>query len=288
MTREATLHDGSTIEITIRGDGPAVLLPVRPQPITGAQAETMRQWGADPELGPRMVDGLARSFRVIAADYEGHRMAHPAPATLTPDAVVHDLLAIADAADAPTFAYYGYSWLGLCGLQLAVRTDRLWALAMGGYPPVDGPYAAMLEVTRAAHTMATNAPSAHDGETDAPSTTAGDWDSVQVTSTADQTRQFVTLYETLRGFDDQQAQAGLTVPRMVIVGAADEIGYGPGWGNVHVSIAGPVIRHQVDLRASGWRVDILPGLDHMAAMQVDAVLPVLVDWLGSVARAVQR
>ena len=25
--------------------------------------------------------------------------------------------------------------------QVALRTDRLWALAMGGYPPLDGPYA---------------------------------------------------------------------------------------------------------------------------------------------------
>ena len=30
-----------------------------------------------PDLGPNLVNGLAASFRVIAADYEGHRMAHP-------------------------------------------------------------------------------------------------------------------------------------------------------------------------------------------------------------------
>ena len=84
-------------------------------------------------------------------------MAHPAPDTLTPANVAADLLAIADAAGADTFAYYGYSWLALAGLQLAVRTDRLWALAMGGFPPLDGPYQSMLSVTRSAHRMASEA-----------------------------------------------------------------------------------------------------------------------------------
>ena len=67
-----------------------------------------------------------------------------------------DLLAIADAVGAERFAYYGYSWLALSGLQLAVRTDRLAALAMDRYPPYAGPYAEMLRVTRAAHQQAVN------------------------------------------------------------------------------------------------------------------------------------
>ena len=113
----------------------------------------MRAWGGDPDVGPTLIDGLASRYRVIAADYEGHRMANPAPDTLTPDALAADVLAIADAAGAGTFAWYGYSWLALTGLQVALRTDRLWALAMGGYPPLDGPYAAMLDVTRAAHAL---------------------------------------------------------------------------------------------------------------------------------------
>ncbi len=40
---EATLHDGSTIEIEVHGAGPTLLLPVNPQPVTGPQAEEMRQ-----------------------------------------------------------------------------------------------------------------------------------------------------------------------------------------------------------------------------------------------------
>ena len=42
---DATLHDGSTIEIEVNGEGPTLLLPVNPHPVTGPQAEAMQQWG---------------------------------------------------------------------------------------------------------------------------------------------------------------------------------------------------------------------------------------------------
>ncbi|MCU1519209.1 MAG: hypothetical protein JWQ75_3930, partial [Pseudarthrobacter sp.] len=127
---EAVLHDGSVIPVTVDGGGPALLVPARLEPHGAAEAETMRRWGGDPDLGPALVRGLAGSNRVIAADYEGHRMAHPAADTLTPDNLAADLLAIADAAGADAFGYYGYSWLALSGLQLSLRTNRLRALAM--------------------------------------------------------------------------------------------------------------------------------------------------------------
>jgi pimeloyl-ACP methyl ester carboxylesterase len=272
---EATLHDGSVIEVAVRGDGRPIMLPVRPDPVTGPQAGTLRQWGTDPELGSRLVDGLAEHHRVIAADYEGHRMAHPAPGTLSPDTVAQDLLAIADAAGARRFAYYGYSWLALCGFQLAIRSSRVRALAMGGFPPIEGPYAEMLAVTEAAWQMSIAAPA---GDA-APEREPGGWGAVRVSTSGDQTRQFATFYQALQGFDDSAAQAALTIPRLVLVGAEDEVDYGLGWGDVHVSIAGPVVRHQDQLWADGWLVHVLPGATHMTAMQADAVLPVLVDWL---------
>ena len=135
---EATLHDGSTINIEVHGAGPSLLLPVNPQPVTGPQAETMRQWGADPALGHALIAGLSDRFRVIAFDYEGHLLSTPQPDSLTPANAVADLLTIAEAAGTERFAYYGYSWLALLGLQLASRTDRLTALVMGGFPPLNG------------------------------------------------------------------------------------------------------------------------------------------------------
>lgn len=146
---EARLHDGTTIEVEVLGHGPAVLMPVNPIPATGDKAEELSAWGVDPALGRTFVEALASNFTVVAFDYEGHRMASPAPDTLTPDKIASDLLAVANAAGIDHFAYYGYSWLAVCGLQLALRTHRLTALVMGGFPPVDGPYKAMLQVTEA-------------------------------------------------------------------------------------------------------------------------------------------
>src|ERR671937_2266464 len=143
---EVLLHDESTIAVGVQGRGPTVLLPVNPRPVEGPQAEELRRWGADPALGRTLIDGLSDAFRVVAFDYEGHVLQVPKPDTLTPANVAGDLLAVADAAGTDRFAYYGYSWLALCGLQLAVRTDRVAALAMGGFPPIGGPYAGMLRV----------------------------------------------------------------------------------------------------------------------------------------------
>ena len=243
----------------------------------------MRAWGGDPDVGPTLIDGLAPRFRVIAADYEGHRMANPAPDTLTPDALAADALAIADAAGAGTFAWYGYSWLALTGLQVALRTDRLWALAMGGYPPLDGPYAAMLDVTRAAHALSVAAAAAP--PVDPVEVTPGDWDTVQVRTSEAQTQQFVTMYEALAAFDDRAALGRVTIPRLAFAGDQDTIEYGPAWGDTIVRIGEPLAANKAALEAAGWTVRVLPGLDHMSAMRSDVVLPLLREWLESVSPA---
>ncbi|WP_163165495.1 alpha/beta hydrolase [Arthrobacter sp. Alg241-R88] len=276
-TAEAVLHDGTVIPVSVHGDGPALLLPVRLAPHPPEEAETMRKWGGDPDLGRALVAGLSRSNRLIVADYEGHRMAQPAAKTLTPENLSADLLAIADAGGAGAFGYYGYSWLALAGLQLALRTDRLRALAMGGFPPRDGPYRSMLAVSRAAHAASTQPPD--------PSAVAveeaepGDWDSVSVQATEAQTRQFVTLYEGLEDFDDGAATLPPGLFRLAFAGSEDQIDYSPQWGGVRVSIGEPLARHRDALTAAGWDVQVLPGLDHLGAMHSSVVLPILTGWL---------
>lgn len=232
----------------------------------------------DPELGRSLIAGLGDRFRVVAFDYQGHVLANPKPDTLTPANVAADLLAVADAAGAERFAYYGYSWLALSGLQLAIRTNRLWALAMGGYPPIDGPYAEMLRVTNATSELATEKQTAEPPEPMEYSEDF-DWSSVEVTMSKAQTQQFVTLYEALQSFDDRVAQAELTCPRLAFAGSADEIDYDERWGDVRVSIAGPLIAGRAELEAAGWAVQVLDGLDHMQAMQPANVLPILGDFL---------
>ncbi len=273
---EATLHDGSTIEIEVHGTGPTLLLPVNPQPVIGPQAEQMRQYGTDPALGQSLIKGLSDAFRIVAFDYEGQCLRIPKPDTLTPANTANDLLAVADAAGAGRFAYYGYSWLALIGLQLAIRTDRLWALVLGGFPPLNGPYEEMLRVTTAAYEMAS-------GARVTPSADESEWSGVSLSR--DQTRQFVTLYQALQEFDDRAAQAQITCPRLCFVGSADEIQYGKSWGNVHVSLAGPIMSERARLSDLGWDVRVLDGLDHTQAMQARQVVPILRSWLASKLRS---
>jgi hypothetical protein len=168
---------------------------------------------------------------------------------------------------------HGYSWLAMAGLQLAVRTDRLTALVMGGFPPVGGPYAQMLDVTNATHRLAIDPPPP------APAGEAGDWGSVSVALSPDQTRQFVTLYEALRHFDDRAAQEEIDCARLCFAGSADTIDYGPAWGDVQVDIAGPLLWRRDELERLGWQVRLLDGLDHLQAMQANRVLPLIRPWL---------
>ena len=268
-----------TIDVEVHGAGPTLLLPVNPRPVEGPQADELRKWGADPALGRSLVDGLKHSFRVVAFDYEGHVLAAPKADTLTPENIARDVLAIADAVGADRFAYYGYSWLAANGLQVAIRTPRLAALVMGGFPPIDGPYAEMLRVTSATHALAIAAK-------DAPKTPqpAGetDWSSAEVTLSEPQTRQFVTLYRALQGFDDRAASAQLRCPRLCFAGSADDVEYGPRWGDVRVRLAEPLVQRRGELESLGWEVRVLDGLDHMQAMQAANVLPIVHPWLASV------
>jgi hypothetical protein len=156
------------------------------------------------------------------------------------------------------------------------------ALAIGGFPPLDGPYASMLRVTMAAHDLAVaDAEHPADGATAQPAVEPGDWENAQNTMTPDQTRQFVTLYQALQGFDDRATQSRITCPRLCFAGSADVIPYGPKWGDVVVNIAGPLITERVELERLGWEVRVLDELDHLQAMQAAQVIPILRSWLAA-------
>jgi len=272
-------------EVTVLGDGPAVLLPISVAVIEGETAELMRAWGADPDAGHTLATGLVDAgFRVVAADYTAHLEQHPKPDTLDADAVAADLLAIAGAAGVERFVYYGYSLLAVAGLQLALRTDRLTGLALGGFPPLGGPYEAMLTVTRAAHRMAL---ARHAFGADAPpppELEPGDWDASEVTQSPEQTQQYLTLYESLRGFDERAALDRLDIPRLAFAGADDNIRYGAKWDNAYVAIGSALVEHRAELVGRGWTVRVIPDTDHIGAMHADVVLPILTSWLTATVR----
>lgn len=277
-TITATLHDGAKIDIEISGTGPAILLPVNPVSLVGKEAEAKQQWGVDPALGRHLIDGLTDTFTVIAFDYEGFRMQHPAAETLTPDNIAKDFLAVADAAGVKKFAYYGYSWLALCALQLGIRTNRLWAVIMGAYPPIDGPYKEMWAVTKATYEMTLH-PEKQDWPAAQTSDDQYDWDAVEVSLSGDQTKQFFTLYNKLQDFNDRAVQSKLTCPRLCFVGSKDIQEYSEKWGGVTVDMATPLVKNSDELQKYGWDIRVLDGLDHISAMQPANALPVIKQWL---------
>jgi pimeloyl-ACP methyl ester carboxylesterase len=107
-------------------------------------------FGADVEpVLQGYLERLTDRYRVLLMDYPSiGRSAAIDPPQLTADRVCADLLGVADAAGLSRFAFWGYSWGGNVGLQLASRTDRLAALVVGGWPALGAPYEALLAAAR--------------------------------------------------------------------------------------------------------------------------------------------
>lgn len=277
----AALHDGTYIRVTVKGSGPAVLISVGMTPATGVSAKALSAEGLDTRPGQTLVTALSRHFTVVAFDYEAHRLEHPAPRTLSPSNLASDLLAIADAADVGPFAYYGYSWLGVAGLALAGTSERLTALAVGGFPPAGAPFEALWQLAVQAQRAAVGR-----SQTTNPSTSAsflypgemvqqlGEEERALMPLRAAQARQFVTLFRHLKDNDDGGVpQVGC--PALCFAGSEDIVAgtHGP------ISMAAPLVERRQDLEAADWTVRVLDGMDQVEAMQPQTVSAVVVQWL---------
>lgn len=283
MIKIVRLDNGSEIEAGLVGDpqGKTIMLPVAKKTVTGEAAENLKLWGVDPELGQRLVHGLADRFQVLYFDYEGHLFANPNAEGLTAEQIVKDLLHIADEMKVQRFSYYGYSWLALAGLQLALLTDRLDSLVMGGFPPYEGPYKEMRIVTQKTYELTLldhQEPVYPSSESWNPDEV--DWDNVPVTIDPLVTKQFMTLYQSLIGFDDRSIQDRLPIPKLVFAGEQDTIVYGEKFGSVKVDIIGLLEKNKQQLINMGWDIEFLKGrdMDHTKAMQPAAVLPLIKPW----------
>ncbi|MHA7582274.1 alpha/beta fold hydrolase [Paenibacillus vandeheii] len=291
MKKIITLLNGSQLEAGLTGaqDRRVIMLPIAKKSVTGQEAETLRLWGGDPELGAKFIAGLSDEFQILHFDYEGHYMAHPHPEHFTPDYIARDLLRIADQMNVNRFSYYGYSWLALVGLQLSLRTERMESLIMGGFPPYEGPYEEMRVVTTKTYEGALKqheeSGDIHSAEalnkTEELSPDEVDWDNMDFKIDPAQTKQFATLYQDLIDFDDQYIQTQLKIPRLAFAGERDTIVYGEKFGSVSVDIAGRLQKNKSILENFGWTVEIIKGadMDHTKAMQPSTVLPVIHPWL---------
>ncbi|OME58973.1 alpha/beta hydrolase [Paenibacillus odorifer] len=282
MKKIIQLANQSEIEVGMAGlpNRPTIMLPIAKKSVYNQEAENLKLWGVDPELGKHFVEGLADTFQVLYFDYEGHLFQHPVE-NLTADHIVKDLLHIADEMNVTSFSYYGYSWLALIGLQMAIRTDRLESLVMGGFPPYNGPYQEMRVVTHKTHTQAlSNQNESVESPTGSENPNEMDWDNIKVTIDTRVTAQFVSLYQSLTAFDDRSIQHLLNLPKLAFAGGNDTIVYGENFGSVTVDIVGLLKKNKEQLADLGWDVEILSGaqMDHTKAMQPAVVVPLIKPW----------
>ena len=120
------------IRYEVHGAGPTLMIG---SPITPSSPEAIRTG---------YLSRLTDRYRVVLIDYPSRG---EEASTFTPDRVSTDILTVADEAGVEQFAWYGFSWGGVVGLQLAARSNRLTALICGGWPPLGAPYTATLAAT---------------------------------------------------------------------------------------------------------------------------------------------
>ena len=190
------------------------------------------------------------NYRLCLVDYPGIGCsADMAPEVLTPERVCADLQGVADHAGFGHFAFFGHSWSGSVGLQLLARTERLSALVVGGWPPLDPPHAALLA---AARERALNVPSG----------------SLRVLRSADQYRQWITWNEALETWDGRSAPRR-KIPKLAIYGAdGDLIEEGRS-----VPIASLIRGSRPELETRGWEVVEVPGYGHEIALHPEVMGP---------------
>ena len=197
------------------------------------------------------LDRLTDRYRVLLVDYPSIGGSRDIPPdALTVDRVCAGLLGVATAAGFGPFAYWGYSWSGAVGLQLAGRTDRLTALVVGGWPPLGAPYAEILEATRR---------KAADPE---PAT-------LVVLRDAAQYAQWATYYESMGVWQEEAEVAAIICPKMVYFGARGDLVE----AGMPVRIASIIRSQRARLEGMGWRVAEIPGFGHDVAVHPDQVVP---------------
>ena len=148
---------------TVRGSGPALIVFDR-QPPRG------------------YYDQLTDRYRVVVIGDLATDNSPANIASLTADRICADILAVADAAGVDRFAWFGFSFGGVVGLQLASRTSRLSALVCGGWPPLGGQYAETLAYAEA--------------------------EAAQGRASS-----MVTFYRSVRGWPEREAVSKFTCPR---------------------------------------------------------------------------
>ena len=260
MRVPSPIDSTKTVHFKVHGDGSPLLLGF---PMMASHGEIFGAEGAAILRG--YLDRLTDRYRVLLVDYPsiGKSDSIP-PGELTADRVCADLLAVAARAGFDRFAYWGHSWGGAVGLQLASRTDRLSALVCSGWPPLGGPYA---EVLQGARLQVANPPAY----------------AMAVLRDAGQYAQWVTFYESIEGWAEADAVARFACPRLAVVGSAGDSDA----GGVAIPIASRIRAHRAELEGMGWTVREIPDRDHSMCLDPAAIVPVVREFLDAVVPATE-
>jgi hypothetical protein len=217
----------------VYGAGPTLILG---SPVTLSSPESLRTG---------YLSRLTDTYRVVLMDYP--RLEEDA-SSFTPNRVSDDMLAVADAVGADRFAWFGFSWGAVVGLQLAARTNRLTALICGGWPPLGAPYSETLSVTES---LAARIPEG---------------------------QMMVTYYRALQNWPEREMLSKLTLPRMTFAGTNDIVGLPGGKAAI-----GPVIaQHRDELERLGWTVGTVDGFGHELVGRPEIVVPLIREFLDPV------
>ncbi|MEM9530976.1 MAG: alpha/beta hydrolase [Pseudomonadota bacterium] len=247
------LDRDSGIYYEVFGDaGPSLLLGF---PIFASMGDILGAAATATQKG--FLAGLTDRYRVLLLDYPSIGQSRDTdPTQLTVDRVCADLLAVADAAGFRRFAYWGYSWGACVGYQLALRTNRLTALVMGGWPPLGGQYEDMLK--------------ASEEQVDDPPPEV----QVVLRSPA-QYAQWVAFYASLQTFDDAPAAREVSIPRLAYAGANGDTTA----GSFPIRNASILEHKKAELENLGWQVALIADATHEDGLNPAKILPAVQPFL---------
>ncbi len=258
----ATAEDGAKLYFRVYGnpDGPNLFMGPHfyaSQRLTSLEDEGLK----DPT--DQWIEGLADKYRLILADYPRGtgNTGDALGLEFTPDIAVRDYLSIADAVGAKQFAWIGYSYGGAMGVQMACRTNRVSALMIGGFPPLNAPFWKMVKVTE---DLAANPPAAF----------------AQMEIDEKVWLQSVGFYRPLLTWPEREEVSKLTMPRMVFIGEND---FGQGLDPKYMTaLAQPIRSTETELRTLGWEIHWISGAGHLDAIKPEVALPIVRTFLGKV------
>lgn len=159
---------------------------------------------------------------------------------MTVEKVCKDYLAIADGAGIDHFAAIGYSWGGNTVLQLATRSQRVNALAVGGWPVLDGPYDLLLQTTEKLHRESPDRP---------------------------EVVRYVNYYRSLQNWPERAEVAKLKCPRLNYIDSGDA-------GDT--DFIGRFRKNKIALQEMGWATaEINSGNGHPGGLMPEIACPVI-------------